>query len=142
MPNEGQFDEALDYYAWILHELSHWTGHGTRLDRKAGRQGVFGTDAYAQAELRAEMAAMMLGIRLGVGHNPKHSASYIDGGSPRFQNRPEEIMRASQAAWEIVDMLWKLSGLPADPLESAVGPAEAPAAVAAAETAFTLATGP
>ena len=79
MPNEGQFNESLDYYACILHELSHWTGHGTRLDRKAGMQGAFGSDAYAQEELRAEMAAMMLGIRLGVGHNPKHSASYIDG---------------------------------------------------------------
>ncbi len=117
--------------ACILHELSHWTGHGTRLDRKAGMQGAFGSDAYAQEELRAEMAAMMLGIRLGVGHNPKHSASYIDGGSTRFQNRPEEIMRASQAAWEIVDMLWKLSGLPADQLESAVGPAATPVAVTA-----------
>ena len=101
------------------------------IGRQAGMQGAFGSDAYAQAELRAEMAAMMLGIRLGVGHNPKHSASYIDGGSPRFQNRPEEIMRASQEAWEIVDMLWKLSGLPADQLESAVGPAAAPVAVTA-----------
>ena len=40
-------------------------------------------------------------------------------------------MRASQEAWEIVDMLWKLSGLPADPLESAVGPAAAPVAATA-----------
>ena len=40
-------------------------------------------------------------------------------------------MRASREAWEIVDMLWKLSGLPADQLESAVGPAAAPVAVTA-----------
>ncbi len=40
-------------------------------------------------------------------------------------------MRAFQAAWEIVDMLWKLSVLPADPLASAVGPAATPAEVAA-----------
>jgi antirestriction protein ArdC len=39
------------YYATLLHELTHWTGHESRLDRELSSR--FGTEAYAVEELVA-----------------------------------------------------------------------------------------
>ena len=33
LPDKGQFPSADNYYATALHELGHWTGHESRLDR-------------------------------------------------------------------------------------------------------------
>jgi antirestriction protein ArdC len=33
LPDRGQFPTADNYYATALHELGHWTGHESRLDR-------------------------------------------------------------------------------------------------------------
>ena len=37
MPEFGEFRSALDYYSTMFHELVHWTGHKTRMDRKFSR---------------------------------------------------------------------------------------------------------
>jgi antirestriction protein ArdC len=62
-----QFPTADGYYATALHELGHWTGHETRLNRDLGHP--FGSEGYARDELRAEIASLMLGDRLGLGHD-------------------------------------------------------------------------
>jgi len=43
------------YYATELHELTHWTGHKSRLDRDLSKR--FGKEAYAMEELVAELGA-------------------------------------------------------------------------------------
>jgi antirestriction protein ArdC len=45
MPPLARFTTREDYYAALLHELAHWTGHATRLARPMS--GVFGTPSYA-----------------------------------------------------------------------------------------------
>ena len=51
MPPAKLFSGMDHYYATLAHELSHWTGHVSRLDRDLRNR--FGTAAYAAEELVA-----------------------------------------------------------------------------------------
>ncbi len=51
MPPSHLFEGFDHYYATLAHELSHWTGHSSRLDRDLRNR--FGTAAYAAEELIA-----------------------------------------------------------------------------------------
>jgi antirestriction protein ArdC len=53
-----------NFYAVLLHELTHWTGHGSRCDRDLGQR--FGSQAYAMEELVAEIGAAFLCARLKI----------------------------------------------------------------------------
>ena len=76
MPPAPLFDGYDHYYATLAHELSHWTGHGSRLGRDLKNR--FGSESYAAEELVAELSAAILGAELGlpVAHLDHH-ASYI-----------------------------------------------------------------
>lgn len=50
MPERTQFKTSDRYYSTLLHELGHWTGHNSRLDRSI--MNTFGTQNYAREELR------------------------------------------------------------------------------------------
>jgi antirestriction protein ArdC len=76
MPPFDAFRDAEGYYATLLHELTHWTGHSTRLARDLGKR--FGTEAYAAEELIAELGAAFLCADLGITLEPREDhASYI-----------------------------------------------------------------
>jgi antirestriction protein ArdC len=55
MPPFDAFRTTADAYATLAHELGHWTGHPTRLNRSFGVR--FGDHAYAAEELVAELSA-------------------------------------------------------------------------------------
>ncbi|ODA66033.1 DNA primase TraC [Methyloligella halotolerans] len=61
------------YHAVLLHELVHWTGGKSRLDRQFAKR--FGTKAYAAEELVAEIGSAFLCSELGVTQDtrPDHS---------------------------------------------------------------------
>ncbi|WP_241799195.1 ArdC family protein [Acidithiobacillus caldus] len=69
MPNVADFQSATGHDTTFLHELSHATGHESRLHREMG--GGFGSQKYAIEELRAEMAAAMTAASLGIGFDPQ-----------------------------------------------------------------------
>lgn len=102
LPEQGQFPTAGDYYGTALHELGHWTGHESRLDRKFG---LFGSEQYAKEELRAEIASAMLSAELGVPHNPETHASYLGSWIEALRNDKREIFRAAADAQKITDFL-------------------------------------
>src|SRR3546814_19561397 len=60
MPSGSLFDGFDHYYATLAHELSHWTGHTSRLGRDLKNR--FGTAAYAAEELVAELSRAMIEI--------------------------------------------------------------------------------
>ena len=55
LPPEHAFRGPPEFAATALHELAHWTGHPSRLNRDM--QQRFGSAAYAMEELRAELAS-------------------------------------------------------------------------------------
>jgi len=57
------------YYAVLLHELTHWTGASSRLNRTFGQR--FGDQAYAAEELVAELGAAFLCAELNITPAPR-----------------------------------------------------------------------
>lgn len=101
LPSKGQFPSADNYYATALHELGHATGHPSRLDRDLVHP--FGSEGYAKEELRAEIASMILGDELGIGHDPGQHAAYVGSWIKALQEDPLEIFRAAADAEKIQD---------------------------------------
>ena len=103
---KAQFKSAAHYYATALHELGHWSGHPSRLDRDLGHP--FGSEAYAKEELRAEIASMLLGAELGIGHDPSQHTAYIKSWIRVLEDDPLEIFRASADAEKIFNHICAL----------------------------------
>ena len=101
LPVKDAFAEPGLYYATLLHELGHWTGHDQRLDRPLLNK--FGTEEYAKEELRAEIGSLMLGTDLQIGHDPERHASYVASWIEVLKNDPFEIHRAAADAQKIFD---------------------------------------
>jgi antirestriction protein ArdC/phage/plasmid primase-like uncharacterized protein len=106
MPNRERFHDAAGYYATALHELGHWTGHETRLARDLSNP--FGSEGYAREELRAEIASMILGDELGIGHDPGQHAAYVGSWIKALQEDPYEVFRAAADAERIKDFVLSL----------------------------------
>ncbi len=103
LPLREQFPTADNYYATALHELGHWTGHESRLNRDI--KHPFGSAAYAKEELRAEIASLMLGEKLSIGHDPGQHVAYIGSWIKALEEDPREIFRASADAEKITQYL-------------------------------------
>jgi antirestriction protein ArdC len=79
MPARNTFDSAEAYYSTLFHELTHSTGHSSRI----GRDGIeklntFGSESYSKEELVAEMGAAMLVGVAGIERNTlASSAAYL-----------------------------------------------------------------
>lgn len=109
MPPANLFSGFDHYYATLAHELSHWTGHPSRLARDLKNR--FGTAAYAAEELVAELSSAMLGAELGlpVAHLDSH-ASYIEHWLKLLRDDDRAILTAAAKAEEASSLLLKLGG--------------------------------
>ncbi len=96
LPERSQFHSMDGFYAIALHELGHWTGHSSRLNRDLVHP--FGSQGYAKEELRAEIASLMLGEKLGIGHEPGQHVAYIASWIKILQDDPRELFRATADA--------------------------------------------
>ncbi len=101
LPHKHQFETPDRYYATALHELGHWTGHASRLNRDLAHP--FGSEGYAREELRAEIASMLLGHELGLGHDPGQHVAYVASWIKALEEDPLEIFRAAADAEKIQD---------------------------------------
>ena len=59
-----------NYYGTKLHEISHWTGHESRLNRNLSKKDKI---RYAKEELIAEFTATLLSAYYGIEHTPLKS---------------------------------------------------------------------
>jgi antirestriction protein ArdC len=92
------------FYATVLHELTHWTGHKRRLDRDLSTR--FGNGAYAMEELVAELGAAFLCADLGVTNSPRSDhAAYVGNWIKVLGSDPRAIFLASARAGAAVDYL-------------------------------------
>lgn len=107
LPPREAFPAPLDYYEVALHELGHWTGHSSRLNRDL--TGSFGSASYAREELRAQMASLFLSAELGVPFNPERHAAYQGSWVKALREDKNEIFRAAKDAEGIADYLVDLA---------------------------------
>lgn len=119
MPDQDRFFEtdtqtaSQAWYATLLHELTHWSGHPRRLARQFGRQ--FGDHAYAMEELVAELGAAFLCADFGLSTMPRPDhARYIGQWLSVLKSDNRAIFAASAAAQRAVSFLKDFS-TPAQP---------------------------
>jgi antirestriction protein ArdC len=74
LPSFAAFKSAAHFYGTAFHELGHWTGHKSRLDRDLRVR--FGGHAYAAEELVAELCAAFLCAEFSIDGDIRH-AGYI-----------------------------------------------------------------
>ena len=109
MPEFDDFNTAEDYYSTLSHELTHWTGHKSRLDRQL--KGKNDIKEYAQEELIAELGAAFLCAELNISSQPREDhAAYLQSWIKALKNDKKFIFAAASQASRAVDYLKNLTG--------------------------------
>ena len=109
LPNRRAFSSLSGFWGTAMHELSHWTGHESRLNRDMCHS--FGSQKYAREELVAEVSSWLLAVTLGTPHEPQNSASYLASWVRDFKDKPRELYSAISQAQKVVDYLLETSGI-------------------------------
>lgn len=96
------------FYGTLCHELVHWSGPETRLNRDL--TGRFGDQAYSMEELVAELGSAFLCADLGISLTPRDDhASYIKSWLAVLKEDKRAIFTAASKAAEAADWLMGLS---------------------------------
>ena len=124
LPAFAAFKSGANFYATAFHEITHWTGHKSRLDRNLSTR--FGDNAYAAEELVAELGAAFLCAEFSIDGDIRH-ASYIAAWIKLLKSDPRAFFTAASKAQQAADYLRKLALADAPASDTS----EAPIALAA-----------
>lgn len=102
VPHQQAYPEQINWYRTVLHELGHWTGHGSRLDRDL--KSPFGSASYAREELVAELCSAFTCAHLGIVPTVRH-ADYIGAWLEVLRADNRAIFRAASLASKAADYL-------------------------------------
>lgn len=103
-----QFKTATGYYSVLSHELTHWSGAKSRLDRDLA--GRFGSESYAMEELIAELSAAFVVGQLGLPSEPRRDhAAYIASWLKVLKSDSRAIFTAASKAQAAADYLASFS---------------------------------
>ncbi len=105
VPPRGHFKSEGDYYRTVIHEIAHWTGHESRLNRGLD-EAKRGTPEYAWEELRAEMASAMICSALGVDGGLEDHAAYLDEYVKLLKEDRSAIFKAARDAEKIYNAVF------------------------------------
>lgn len=108
MPAIGQFETPEDYYTTFFHELTHATGHKSRLNREGvANLNPFGSSDYSREELIAEMGASFLSAQVGIDLQEltENSAAYLQGWLSVLKADKKLIFKAAAEAQKAVDYI-------------------------------------
>lgn len=103
IPPKETFKSLEGYESTRLHELGHWTGHKSRLDRSELQSHPFGSEGYAKEELRAELASVFLSAETGIPYDVTQHAAYVQSWVKALREDKHEIFRAAKDAEKITD---------------------------------------
>ena len=117
MPARSAFLAAEGYYSALFHEITHSTGHPSRL----GREGImnhspFGSEDYSKEELVAEMGAAMLCGTAGIeSRTLGNSAAYLQTWIKKLKSDSRLIVSAASQAQKAADYILGKGGAETDP---------------------------
>ncbi|MCB2380396.1 ssDNA-binding domain-containing protein [Hymenobacter sp. BT635] len=101
MPERATFTTGEGYYATLFHELTHSTGHASRLDRPdlTASEGKLSA-SYAREELTAEMGASFLCAASGLNteQTETNAVAYIQSWLERLKNDKKLVLQAASKA--------------------------------------------
>jgi len=101
VPEIEKFHSPQDYHHELFHEMSHSTGHSSRLNRDGVTKPVkFGSEHYCKEELIAEISAAFLSNEAGILDQVRfeNSAAYVDSWISHLQKDPHLIVSAASQA--------------------------------------------
>lgn len=107
MPEAASFNTLDEYYATTLHELVHWSGNESRLDRSFEDSKTWGDEAYAAEELVAELGSAFLSAQCGIQGKLQH-AKYLNNWIKVLKNDNKAIFRAASKAREAAEFINEL----------------------------------
>jgi len=108
LPPAEAFRDAESYAATKAHELTHWSGHESRMARAFGKR--FGDHAYAFEELVAELGAAFLCTSLGVTPEVREDhAGYLAHWLDVLKGDKRAIFTAAAHAQRAADYLHSLA---------------------------------
>jgi antirestriction protein ArdC len=108
MPAFTAFFSKDDYYATMLHELTHWTGHKTRLARFDDKKNTSNLTIAERAfeELIAELGAAFLCSKWQVTEQPRADhAAYIANWLGALKKDQRFIVKAASAATKAAEYI-------------------------------------
>lgn len=108
VPMKGQYKVINEYYSTTFHELTHSTGHKSRLNRlETGAVAAFGGTEYSKEELVAEIGSASLMNLLGIEtvKTFRNSAAYIQSWLQVLRNDNKFIVSASSKAEKAVNYI-------------------------------------
>ena len=109
LPSLGSFESNYAFNATALHELSHSTGHPSRLNRI--QSSFFGSSQYAYEELVAEMCSCFMGYGLEADASSEHldnHKAYVRSWIQTIREKPETLIRAIRGAQGAASFMdWK-----------------------------------
>jgi antirestriction protein ArdC len=101
------FTTAEEYYATLLHELTHSTGHPTRLGRETITEAApFGSATYSKEELCAEMGSAFLCAEAGISRAViENQAAYVAGWLSKLREDRKLLVHAAAQAQKAADFI-------------------------------------
>ncbi len=106
VPQLSQYKKQEEYYSTLFHELTHSTGHHSRLDRITDT-AAFGSHEYSKEELCAELGAAFLvnhcGLETSASFN--NSAAYLAGWLKALKDDKRLLVSAAGAAEKAVNLI-------------------------------------
>ncbi len=99
LPIPSDFNSPYAYNSTALHELTHATGAGHRLNRNMG--GIFGSQEYAFEELVAEISSCFMSSYLEIDQDEKHienHKAYVQSWINVIREKPEALSQAIKQA--------------------------------------------
>jgi len=107
LPLKEQFTSEAGYYGTAFHELTHSTGHHSRLDRITAGAFSFGDESYSKEELVAEIGSASLMNVLGIETDDsiRNNAAYIQSWIKALRNDKRLIVSAASKAGKAVEMI-------------------------------------
>ena len=108
MPVREVFRSAQAYYHTLFHELTHSTGHASRLNRTGITElAGFGTNPYAREELVAEIGAAFVSGACGIdgSETQEDTAAYCQAWIARLRGDSKLILQTSSAAQKAADYI-------------------------------------
>src|SRR5229473_3434856 len=113
LPPRELFISAEEEIATRLHEYSHATGSGKRLNRKSITEAApFGSPTYSFEELVAELSAAYLCAEAGISPAVlENQAAYVQGWLAKLRSDKRMVVIAAAQAQKAADYI--LNGAPA-----------------------------
>lgn len=105
MPKPELFKSDEAYYATLFHEMTHATGHESRLNRDLTGDKMSAT--YSKEELIAEMGSSFLANEAGIMNEDifENSAAYLKGWISVIKEDPKILVQAGTQAQKAADLL-------------------------------------